>query len=100
MVVNVLFVERVIGDEVWHYEDKGHIARLIDIVPRCRLCHLIKHLGFAGILVKEGKIDPVTLAWHFVHVNGCDLKVFKRHKDAAVTLWKKRPKHRWMNFAV
>ena len=58
-------------------------------------CHHIKHLGYAGILAQQGKLDYRKLIGHFMRVNGCDKAAFDQHHEAVMQQWEKRSRHQW-----
>ena len=43
--------------EVWRYDDEKHVQRLVGFVGLCELCHMVKHIGFAGIRAMDGELD-------------------------------------------
>lgn len=47
--------------EVWHYDDVAHLQALEGFIALCPWCHHIKHLGYAGILAQQGKLDYAKL---------------------------------------
>ena len=81
--------------EIWEYDDTVHIQRLEGFIALCNMCHFIKHLGYAGILADEGKLDYDSLIEHFIKVNNCDKKTFNKHRDIAFKQWRKRSKYEW-----
>jgi len=81
--------------EVWEYDDKKHIQKFLGFIVLCGMCHHVKHIGLAGILTSEGKLDYETVVEHFMKVNNCDEKTFKEHKESAFDEWRKRSQHEW-----
>jgi hypothetical protein len=81
--------------ELWSYDDKKHIQRLVGFIALCDLCHHVKHLGFASILASEGKLDYNAIIKHFMKVNNCNKATFEKCKDEAFTKWRERSKHKW-----
>jgi hypothetical protein len=81
--------------EIWEYDDVNHIQKLVGFVLLCSMCHHIKHIGLAGILVREGKLDYNELVKHFCEVNSCSEKDFKKHIEEAFEIWRERSKHQW-----
>lgn len=69
--------------EIWHYDDDQHIQTLQGFIALCEWCHHVKHLGLAGILANEGKLDYDRVIAHFLTVNACTLKDFEEHKRQA-----------------
>jgi hypothetical protein len=87
--------ERLSCHEIWKYDDVGHIQKLQGFVALCFNCHMIKHIGLAGVLAKEGKMDFNKLVEHYVKVNECDLSAFEAQHKAAFEKWKERSKYEW-----
>jgi len=82
-------------DEIWDYDDKHHMAKLIGLRVVCRMCHLVKHFGKAGLLALEGDINSDDLIEHFMSVNGCNFDTFQKHSEEAFQLFAERSKHQW-----
>src|SRR3989304_10056088 len=57
---------RLHAHEIWGYDDKNHIQKLVDIIALCSKCHAVKHIGLAGIQAREGKINFEKLIKHFM----------------------------------
>ena len=38
--------------EVWNYQDKHHVQKLMAIEPLCWSCHRVKHLGSTELLIE------------------------------------------------
>src|SRR5438132_594011 len=57
--------------ELWAYDDTSHVQRSAGFIALCTLCHHVKHIGHAGILASQGKLDFNTIIAHFMHVNAC-----------------------------
>lgn len=81
--------------EVWLYDDAALTQTLEGFVALCPWCHHIKHLGYAGILSDQGKLDYERLIRHFTQVNQCDRTTFLKHRDFAFDQWERRSKHHW-----
>lgn len=85
--------------EIWDYDDTTHVQSLKGFIALCNPCHMIKHIGMAGILAKQGKLDLNKLMQHFIAVNNCDSKEFEKHVGMAFDAWEKRSKYQWsINF--
>jgi hypothetical protein len=82
--------------EIWAYDDAQHIQKLTGFIALCELCHHVKHIGYAGILVSEGKLDMQAIIDHFCRVNSCSKDAFTRHETAAFALWEKRNRFEWV----
>jgi hypothetical protein len=81
--------------EIWQYDDKEHTQKLLGFQLLCRKCHLIKHIGLAGIKADTGEVDYGVLVEHFCRVNQCSRQDFSRHRDKAFRVWRERSKHKW-----
>jgi len=81
--------------EIWEYDDARHVQKLKGFILLCRMCHHVRHIGLAGILVSKGELDYNEVIRHFCKVNHCSEKVFKKHVDRAFEIWRKRSRHEW-----
>ena len=81
--------------EIWNYDDVNHVQKLDGFILLCAMCHHVKHIGLAGILADEGKLDYDKLVKHFCSVNGCSEKEFEKHVKDAFAIWHKRSQFPW-----
>jgi hypothetical protein len=81
--------------EIWNYDDANHVQKLDGFILLCVMCHHVKHIGLAGILANEGKLDYNEVARHFCKVNGCSETEFAKHADDAFRIWEKRSQFSW-----
>jgi hypothetical protein len=81
--------------EIWHYDDMNHVQKLGGFILLCRMCHHVKHIGLAGILADEGKLDYKEVVRHFCKVNNCSEAEFETHVNNAFMMWKKRSQYQW-----
>ena len=81
--------------EVWEYDDDKHIQKLKGFVALCLACHMIKHIGYAGIQGEAGRLDYNSLIRHFKWVNGCSYEDFKLARDMAFEVWEERSWYEW-----
>ena len=81
--------------EIWEYDDKNHVQKLVGFIALCDLCHHVKHIGLAGIMAREGKLDYETVVEHFMKVNCCDRKTFEKYMKKVFNQWKERSKSEW-----
>lgn len=88
-------VGRLECHEIWSYDDSQRIQSLVGFVALCKLCHLVKHLGMAGVLASEGQVDYGDLIFHFMDVNSCSRKTFEDYRSSAFELWRKRSQFDW-----
>lgn len=87
---------RISCHEIWSFDDSKHIQKLDGFIALCDDCHMIKHIGLAGILANEGKLDYEKLIEHFLIVNECNREEFDIHRTEAFTQWMVRSSHEWM----
>jgi hypothetical protein len=81
--------------EMWEYNDVNHIQKLGGFILLCSMCHHVKHIGLAGILANQGKLDYNEVIKHFCKVNNCSEKEFEEHVDNAFKIWRERSQHQW-----
>ncbi len=81
--------------ELWEYDDKKHIQKLVGFIALCDMCHHVKHIGLAGILAERGELNYEKVVEHFVKVNECDSDTFKKHRKKAFEQWRERSSHKW-----
>ncbi|MCI8472071.1 MAG: hypothetical protein HFE65_03080 [Clostridiales bacterium] len=59
--------------EIWHFDEKLHVQRLVDIIGVCKSCHNTIHYGRAQKIGYEKQaIDQ------FLKVNKCEIPAFKQ----------------------
>jgi hypothetical protein len=81
--------------EIWNYNDVKHVQKLEGFILLCSMYHHVKHIGIAGILASQGKLDYGKVVKHFCKINGCSEKEFKKHLDESFEIWRKRSEHDW-----
>ncbi|MCJ7431667.1 HNH endonuclease [Candidatus Bathyarchaeota archaeon] len=81
--------------EIWNYDDKKHVQKLEGFILLCRMCYHVKHIGLAGILANQGKLDYDKAIEHFCKVNDCTKKEFEKHKAKAFEIWRERSEYEW-----
>ena len=87
--------------EFWSYDDRRHIQKLVGVHHLCRLCHMVKHIGF-HCHTRDGReklkrlgLSHKSLIRHFCAVNGCSEEEFYKHKREAFRVWGIRSQHAW-----
>jgi len=55
----------------------------------------VKHIGLAGILANEGKLNYSKVVEHFMAVNDCSLSDFDQYVSEAFAQWEERSQHEW-----
>lgn len=86
---------RVNCHEIWEYDDKKQVQKLIGFIALCDMCHHVKHIGLAGILSSKGELDYEKVIEHFIKVNNCDRKTFEEHRKRAFKEWRERSQYQW-----
>ncbi|RYX84437.1 HNH endonuclease [bacterium] len=81
--------------EIWHYDDENYVQTLEGFIALCEWCHHVKHIGLAGILADEGKLDYEKVVEHFMQVNVCDRLTFEKHVALALRRYRKRSMYQW-----
>lgn len=81
--------------EVWEYDDKNHIQKLKNIIPLCRMCHAVKHIGLTGIQASRGALDYERVIKHFMKVNNCNRETFEKHQKSAFKKFEERSRYEW-----
>jgi hypothetical protein len=81
--------------EIWEYDDTNHVQTIKGFTALCEWCHHVKHIGLAGILSEEGKLDYDRVVAHFCSVNHCGREDFARYYEQAFAIWRERNQHAW-----
>ena len=81
--------------EIWEYDDKNHIQKLVGFIALCDYCHHVKHIGLADILAKRGELDYQKVVEHFMKVNSCSENTFIKHRREAFDQWRERSNYEW-----
>jgi hypothetical protein len=78
--------------ELWLYDDGEHVQKLGGFVALCELCHMVKHIGYAGIFFENysGLIE------HFKRVNNCSYGDFVLARAIAFDVWEERSRFNWV----
>jgi hypothetical protein len=76
--------------EIWHYDDRNQIQKLIGMVALCPDCHQVKHFGFAQI---RGKGEQALQ--HLMKVNRLSKKEAEKYVKTAFLRWAERSRKKW-----
>lgn len=76
--------------EIWEYDDKNHIQKLLGLISLCPICHFTKHIGRAMAMGRE-KICFTKLA----QVNNWTQEEIDLHILESFETYKERSKHEW-----
>ncbi len=81
--------------EIWSYDDAACIQKLTGFIALCPLCHHCKHIGYAGILAEQGKLDLKRVEEHFCRVNQCTYREFQAHEAEELSICRRRNRYKW-----
>ncbi len=76
--------------EVWEYDNKNKIQKLIDVIALCPMCHKVKHIGLTQL---RGEYDFALQ--YLAKVNNWSLNEAKEYIDRQVDVWRKRNMYEW-----
>ena len=83
--------EKLHCHEHWEFDKATSTQQLAGLGTVCNMCHHVAHLGRSKQLAAEGHLDIKAVVDHFMKVNACDLKIFKKHEADAVKVWAETP---------
>lgn len=81
--------------EQGHCNDEIYLQTLKGFIALCDLCHHCKHIGYAGILARQGQLDFAQVVAHFCRVNACTEDEFEHTSDQAFAQFYRRSRHPW-----
>jgi hypothetical protein len=76
--------------EVWHYNPKTLVQKLVRLIALCPACHEVKHFGLARV---KGR-DHIAKA-HLMEINKIGSEEADRHIGKAFNIWKTRNMEEW-----
>lgn len=76
--------------EIWKYDDKKKVQKLVGLISLCPLCHQVKHIGRAIAIGKQSEVFE-----HLEIINDWNHKDVVEHLAEAFMLNKERSKHKW-----
>jgi hypothetical protein len=76
--------------EIWHYNEKTKVRKLTGMLALCPDCHMVKHIGLAGI---QGKGELALK--HLMQINKMKKKEAEAYITKAFETWKDRSKLEW-----
>ena len=76
--------------EIWSYDDKNYIQKLIGLISLCPNCHKVKHPGLAQI---KGESDIVIK--QLMKVNDITKKEAEDYLENVFKIWRIRSKTNW-----
>lgn len=87
--------EKLHCHELWEFNDRSGVQRLVGLDTVCNMCHHVTHFGLTTILAAQGHLDIDAVIAHFLKVNKCNLDTFRAHVETARATWEKRSKRKW-----
>jgi hypothetical protein len=76
--------------EIWEYDDRNHIQKLIRLIALCPNCHKTKHVGFAQI---NG--DEEIVINQLMFVNKISEEHARNYIKTCFNKWAERSQHEW-----
>jgi hypothetical protein len=76
--------------EIWEYDDKTRVQKLVGFIALCPACHEVKHYGRACAI---GRAEEAQR--HFLKINGCTPQQMRRYIEEVKVLWEKRSESEW-----
>ena len=77
--------------EIWEYDDKTKVQKLIGLISLCPLCHQVKHIGRANAMGRQADVFKQLEV-----VNKWNHKQVVEHVAEAFEVYKERSKHNWL----
>lgn len=77
--------------EIWKFDEKNKIQKLIGFECICSDCHNIHHWGFS----KFKGLNLEYLIKHACRVNNCTPQQFKKHIEKEKEIWYRRSQIKW-----
>lgn len=76
--------------EIWNYDDKKLIQKLVGMIALCPSCHQVKHIGLSQVrgIGTEAKN-------HLAKVNKISKDEAEKYIKASFELWEQRSKKKW-----
>jgi hypothetical protein len=76
--------------EVWQYNDRSYLQKLIRLIALCPSCHDVKHIGFANT---QGRGDFAQQ--HLAKVNSWTVERTEAYVQYCFEVWQQRSQHEW-----
>lgn len=76
--------------EIWNYDDKKLIQKLVGMISLCPKCHTVKHFGLAEI---QGKRNLALN--HLMKINNLNKVQAEKYISEQFVIWAKRSKYKW-----
>lgn len=79
--------------EIWRYNDDRGIQTLVDIVPLCKTCHQVKHLGRTRVVSNPWQWERVIT--HLAAVNNWSDRQVEKYVTLQFQIWELRSQSEW-----
>jgi len=76
--------------EVWEYDDRNQIQKLIGFQALCPSCHRVKHIGLAF-----ARGNAAEVLKHLANINGWTKSETQDYLQGVVDTWNSRSSHNW-----
>jgi 5-methylcytosine-specific restriction endonuclease McrA len=76
--------------EVWEYDDRQHVQRLVGLVALCPACHEAKHMGYASSMGRGAQART-----HLARVNSWSMDDVELYLETQFEQWSRRSQHEW-----
>lgn len=76
--------------EIWKYDEKTRVQKLMGLISLCPKCHQVKHFGRTSAIGKQAQAFK-----HMEHVNNWSHKQCVNHVAEAFEEWNDRSKYKW-----
>jgi hypothetical protein len=76
--------------EVWQYNNRSNLQKLIRLIALCPNCHEVKHIGFANT---QGRGDFAQQ--HLAKVNSWTVEQTEAYVQYCFKVWQQRSQHEW-----
>lgn len=76
--------------EIWFYDDKTMVQKLIGLISLCPDCHTVKHFGLAQLMNKQEQATK-----HLMRVNGITKKNAEKYIANEFMVWALRSGKSW-----
>jgi len=87
--------QKVVCHEVWQYDDKQNIQKLVRFQAICRMCYAVKHFGISQVLAMKGYLNLNEVIKHFCQVNDVSWDDFNKHKEKEFARHRERSGKKW-----
>jgi len=78
--------------EVWKFNQRSKVQKLVRLVCLCELCHGVEHMGHTEMV--GGSYQGRVLR-HAIHTLGWTHKQFWARREAAFSKWQQRNRYDW-----